>query len=154
MKKIFFILLIIFSFFSYAQAPPPAVSMPKGNQIALIEEFIKVSNYEESLKKFGMNYMYSKMFKYQDSKNVRILTKEQAELILRDFDFKSFKENSIYNAFSFVSEENLKALTQFYKSLNGKIDKSGGLFINNNVIITNFTGYLNKEIEKTQTNTK
>ena len=154
MKKIFFILLVTLSFFSFAQTSPPVVSIPKGNQIALIEEFIKVSNYEESLKKFGMNYMYSKMFKYQDSKNVRILTKEQAELILRDFDFKSFKENSIYNVFSFISEGNLKALTEFYKSLNGKIDKSGGLFINDNVIITNFTGYLNKEIEKTQTNTK
>jgi hypothetical protein len=36
------------------------MSMPKGNQIALIEEFVKVSNYEESLKKFGMEYMIPK----------------------------------------------------------------------------------------------
>ena len=150
MRKLTIFFLFV-SLLNFAQSPPlPAV--PKGNQITLIGEFIKVSNYEESLKKFGTNYLYSKMFKYQNGKNVRVLTKEQAELIIRNFDFNLFKENSIYNAFSFVSEENLKSLIEFYKSLNGKIDQSGGLFINNNVIITNFTGYLNKEVEKTQKN--
>lgn len=141
----------IIPFIAFSQNPPP-MSMPKSNQVALIEEFVKVSNYEESLKKFGMEYMYSKMFKYKNGENIRVLTKEQAEQILNQFDFKSFKEHSIYNAFSLVSEDNLKALIEFYKTFNGKIDKSRGLFINNNVIITNFTGYLNQEIEKTKAN--
>ncbi|MBW7675624.1 hypothetical protein [Chryseobacterium chendengshani] len=117
-------------------------------QARLIDEFVKVSNYTESLKEFGMNYMYSKMFKYENAEHVRILTKEQAESILSNFDFKAFKEYSIYNAFSSVSEDNLKTLIKLYKTLNGQLIKSGGLFINNNVIITNFTGYINKEIEK------
>lgn len=141
----------IIPFISFAQNPPP-MSMPKGNQIALIEEFVKVSNYEESLKKFGMEYMYSKMFRYENGENIRVLTKEQAERILNNFDFKSFKESSIYNSFSFVTEQNLKTLLNVYKTLNGKIDKSSSLFINNNTIITNFTGYLNQEIEKIKPN--
>lgn len=144
-------LTFIIPFISFAQNPPP-MSMPKGNQIALIEEFVKVSNYEESLKKFGMEYMYSKMFRYENGENIRVLTKEQAERILNNFDFKSFKESSIYNSFSFVTEQNLKTLLNIYKTLNGKIDKSSGLFINNNTIITNFTGYLNQEIEKIKPN--
>ncbi|WP_435524669.1 hypothetical protein [Chryseobacterium indoltheticum] len=80
-----------------------------------------------------------------------VLTKEQAEQILNNFDFNSFKKHSIYNAFSFVSEENLKHLIELYKNLNGQINKSGDLFINSNVIITNFTAYLDQEI-KTTTN--
>ena len=149
MKKLTILFLLI-SIFNFAQSPPPP-AMPKGGQIALIDEFVKVSNYEESLKKFGTNYMYSKMFRYENGKNIRVLSKEKAEEIINNFDFNSFKNNSIYNAFSFVSEENLKILIEFYKTVNGKIDKSGGMFINNNVIMTNFTGYLNKEIEKITT---
>lgn len=148
MKFSFAFFALLISFIAFSQNPPP-MSLPKGNQTALIEEFIKVSNYEQSLKNFGMNYMYSKMFKYENGKNTRVLTKEQAEQILNNFDFNSFKKHSIYNAFSFVSEENLKHLIELYKNLNGKINKSGDLFINSNVIITNFTGYLDQEIKTT-----
>lgn len=151
MKFLLTFFTFIIPFIAFSQNPPP-MSMPEDNQIALIEEFVKVSNYEESLKKFGMNYMYSKMFKYKNGENIRVLTKEQAEEILNKFDFKSFKEHSIYNVFSLVSEKNLNALLSVYKTLNGKIDRSGGLFISDNVIIQNFTGYLNSEIDKVTTN--
>lgn len=147
MKVFFTFFAIIISFSAFSQNPPP-VAMPSEEQIKLIDEFVKVSNYEKSLKKFGMNYLYSKMFKSENGKNVRVLTKKQAENIIDNFDFTAFKEYSIYNAFSFVSQENLILLKEFYKSLEGKIDNSGDLFINNNVIITNFTGYINSEIEK------
>ncbi|WP_150114836.1 hypothetical protein [Chryseobacterium sp. IHB B 17019] len=122
--------------------------MPKENQIALIEEFVKVSHYEKSLKKFGMNYIYLQMFKDENGKEIRILSTEQAESILKNFNFNSFKEKSIYNAFSLVSEENLKALIEFYKSPNARMTKFGDLFINNDVIILNFISYLNKQIEE------
>jgi len=138
---------VLISFTAFAQSPP-AASMPKGNQIALIEEFVKASHYESSLKKFGMNYMYSKMSKYENGNNVRILTNKQADNILKSFNFNSFKEKSIYNAFSFVSEDNLKALIKFYRSPNAKMTNFGDLFINNDVIILNFIGYLDKEIEE------
>ena len=120
---------VLISFTAFAQSPP-AASMPKGNQIALIEEFVKVSHYEKSLKKFGMNYIYLQMFKDENGKEIRILSTEQAESILKNFNFNSFKEKSIYNAFSLVSEENLKALIEFYKSPNARMTKFGDLFIN------------------------
>ncbi|ALR31824.1 hypothetical protein ATE47_15470 [Chryseobacterium sp. IHB B 17019] len=138
---------VLISFTAFAQSPS-APSMPKENQIALIEEFVKVSHYEKSLKKFGMNYIYLQMFKDENGKEIRILSTEQAESILKNFNFNSFKEKSIYNAFSLVSEENLKALIEFYKSPNARMTKFGDLFINNDVIILNFISYLNKQIEE------
>jgi hypothetical protein len=88
------------------------------------------------------------MFKDENGKEIRILSTEQAESILKNFNFNSFKEKSIYNAFSLVSEENLKALIEFYKSPNARMTKFGDLFINNDVIILNFISYLNKQIEE------
>jgi len=73
---------------------------------------------------------------------------------LKKFDFDSFKKSSIYNAFAFVSEDNLKKLIDFFSSVDGKVDPFGELFISSNIVTGNFTGYLNKEIEKIQNNTK
>jgi hypothetical protein len=149
LKKLLLIFGIIFCAFAFAQAPP-APSMPNESQSILIDELILASNYEASLKTYGMQYMYSKMYIYKNGKSIQVLNEKEATKILNDFDFNEFKNYSIYNAFANVSEENLKLLIKFYKSVNGKIDEFGNLFFNNSVIIENFNGYINTEIETIQ----
>ena len=153
MKGYAYLLSLFISVITYAQAPPPA-ALPNDKQVVLIEKFVEVSHYEKSLKQFGMNYMHSKMFRYANGEHCRVLSKAQAEEILKKFDFDSFKKSSIYNAFAFVSEDNLKKLIDFFSSVDGKVDPFGELFISSNIVTGNFTGYLNKEIEKIQNNTK
>lgn len=149
MKNLLVVFGILFCGFAFSQ-PPPAPSMPNESQSFLIDELILASNYEASLKTYGMEYMYSKMYINKNGKSIQVLNETQATKILNDFDFNEFKNYSIYNAFANVSEENLKLLIKFYKSVNGKIDEFGNLFINNGVIIENFNGYINTEIETIQ----
>ncbi len=141
MKKFYFVFLLCMSTTLFSQGPP-SMAKPKGNQIALIDEFVKVSNYEQNLKKFGMHLIFDRMHVYENGK-YNISQKERRDII-NSIDFERFKKGSIYNAFSFVSENDLKKLINLYKNT----DDLNDLFLNNSVIIKNYSSMINRKVDK------
>ena len=147
MKKLLLIFGILFCGFAFSQ-PPPAVAMPNTNQEKLIDEFLVVSNYKQSIEEYSFTFLYSKMRKTINGKSVSVLDKKDLENIVQNFDFERFKKNSVYNAFSQVPENNLKAMIDFYKSINGNLNNRNDIFFINQVINNNLTSQLNQMAEE------
>ena len=59
-----------------------------------------------------------------------------------------FKKNSIYISFSFISEQRLKNLIEFYKKNGGLIDDKNNLILITASISHNLQYQLNSEMEK------
>ena len=147
MKKLILIFGIIFYGFAFSQ-PPPAVAMPIGNQEKLIDEFLLVSNYKKSIEEYSFTFLYSKMSKKINGKSVSVLDKNDLDNIVKNFDYERFKKNSIYNSFSQISENNLKSMISFYKSIDGNLTKRNDTFFINQVINNNLTSQLNQMAEE------
>ena len=147
MKKLsllLFIFFIFFSFFSFAQESPPPVAMPKENQEKLIDELINVSDYKEALMNYSRVYFWGEQYKNGE----RNYGNEEIDEVLKKFDFEKFKKNSIYNSFSFISEQRLKNLIEFYKKNGGLIDDKNNLILITASISHNLQYQLNSEMEK------
>ncbi len=147
MKKLsllLFIFFIFFSFFSFAQESPPPVAMPKENQEKLIDELINVSDYKEALMNYSRVYFWGEQYK----NGKRNYGNEEIDEVLKKFDFEKFKKNSIYNSFSFISEQRLKNLIEFYKKNGGLIDDKNNLILITASISHNLQYQLNSEMEK------
>ena len=144
MKKVTLLLIIFFSIFSFAQELPPPVAMPKGNQEKLIDELIKVSNYKEALINYSRVYFWGEQYK----NGKRNYGNEEIDEVLKNFDFEKFKESSIYSSFSFISEQKLKNLIDFYKNNEGLIDNKNNIILINASISHNLQYQLNSEMEK------
>ena len=144
MKKLSFLLFIFFSIFSFAQKSPPAVAMPKENQEKLIDELIIVSNYKEALINYSRVYFWGEQYK-NGKKNYG---NEEIDEVLKNFDFEKFKKGSIYNSFSFISEQKLKNLIDFYKNNEGLIDNKNNVILITASISHNLQYQLNSEMEK------
>ena len=147
MKKLsllLFIFFIFFSFFSFAQESPPPVAMPKENQEKLIDELINVSDYKEALMNYSRVYFWGEQYK----NGKRTYGNEVIDEVLKKFDFEKFKKNSIYNSFSFISEQRLKNLIEFYKKNGGLIDDKNNLILITASISHNLQYQLNSEMEK------
>lgn len=144
MKKITLLLFIFFSILSFAQESPPPVAMPKENQEKLIDELINVSNYKEALMNYSRVYFGGEQYK----NGKRNYGNEEIDEILKKFDFEKFKKNSIYNRFSFISEQRLKNLIKFYQKNGGLIDDKNNLILITASISHHLQYQLNSEMEK------
>lgn len=144
MKKLSIFLLIFFSTFSFAQESPPLIAKPKENQEKLINELIKVSNYKEALINYSRVYFWGEQYK----NGKRNYGNEEIDEVLKNFDFEKFKESSIYNSFSFISEQKLKNLIDFYKNNEGLIDNKNDIILITASISHNLQYQLNSEMEK------
>ena len=147
MKKLsllLFIFFIFFSFFSFAQESPPPVAMPKEKKEKLIDELINVSDYKEALMNYSRVYFWGEQYK----NGKRNYGNEEIDEVLKKFDFEKFKKNSIYNSFSFISEQRLKNLIEFYKKNGGLIDDKNNLILITASISHNLQYQLNSEMEK------
>ena len=147
MKKLLLIFGILFYGFAFSQSPPP-VAMPNGNQEKLIDELLIVSNYKKSIEEYSFTFLYSKMRKTINGKSVSVLDKNDLDNIVKNFDYERFKKYSVYNAFSQISETNLKAMIGFYKSIDGNLTKRNEVFFINQVINHNLTSQLNQMVEE------
>lgn len=146
MKHFLLLLSIVFSSLAGAQTllPPPAAANLA--QKSLIDEFIKVSHYEEALMNYVKGYIELKMFDYNVDPPKELLTKEQARSIIRNFDFDGFK-TSLYSSFSFISEEHLKELIQFHKNIGGKLSQNNSILLMNPTIDLNIKNQIDYAIE-------
>lgn len=144
MKKFFLLLFFAISLFSFAQESPPPIAKPKENQEKLINELIKVSNYKEALINYSRVYFWGEQYK----NGKRNYGNEEIDEVLKNFDFEKFKESSIYSSFSFISEQKLKNLIDFYKNNEGLIDNKNNIILINASISHNLQYQLNSEMEK------
>lgn len=149
MKHIFLLLFIIASSLAGAQSIPPPPAMSNSSQQKLIDEFIEVSHYKEALINYAKEYLELKMFDYSVDPPKELLTKEQASSIIRKFDFDDFKI-SLYSSFSFISENNLKELIRFHKSINGKLSKNNSALLMTPDIDLNIKNQMDYAIENTK----
>ncbi|MBL1222013.1 hypothetical protein JET18_14255 [Chryseobacterium sp. L7] len=141
------LLLFSFVFFSLAEAqvpPPPATA--NVTQQKLINEFMEVSHYKEALINYAKDYLDGRRFDYDADPPKELFTEEQARSIIDHFDFEKLRF-SLQSALSFIPEENLKALIQFYKGLNGKLTKDNSILLMSPVIDLNIKNQMSYAIE-------
>ncbi len=144
MKNSSLLFFLFFSFLSFAQESPPPSAMPKGSQEKLIDELINVSNYKEALMNYSRVYFWGEQYK----NGKRNYGNELIDEVLDKFDFENFKKNTIYNSYSFVSEQKLKNLITFYKKNGGLIDDKNNFILITASISHNLQYQLNSEMEK------
>lgn len=123
---------------------PPATSNPEKQ--LLIDEFVEVSHYKETLRNYAKSYIELKMFDYTTSPPKELITKSQAQEILKNFESSDIKF-SLYSSFSFISEENLRELIKFYKNIGGKLSKNNSVFLINPDLDFNIKNQLDYIIE-------
>ncbi|CAM2918718.1 hypothetical protein DRF59_02985 [Chryseobacterium flavum] len=149
MKSIFLLLFVVFSSLANAQTLPPPPAMANLSQQKLIDEFIEVSHYKEALINYATDYLELKRFDYSADPPKELLTKEQIQSIINNFNFDNFKI-SIHSSFSFISEKNLKELIQFHKSIGGVLSKRNTTFLITPDIDLNIKNQMDYAIENIQ----
>lgn len=149
MKSIFLLLFVVFSSLANAQTLPPPPAMANSSQQKLIDEFIEVSHYKEALINYAADYLELKRFDYSADPPKELLTKEQIQSIINNFNFDNFKI-SIHSSFSFISEKNLKELIQFHKSIGGVLSKRNTTFLITPDIDLNIKNQMDYAIENIQ----
>jgi hypothetical protein len=113
MKQIFFILAFCVSSFAIAQelAPPP-VAVPNADNKILIDELIKVTEFEN----YFYNYCKNKVEQVAKENNWDEKKKQE---IIESIKFKYF-DHSIYNAFASENKETLNNAIALFKNINNK----------------------------------
>ncbi|MCJ7934342.1 MAG: hypothetical protein MUW56_12060 [Chryseobacterium sp.] len=149
MKPVFLLLFVVFTSLAEAQATPPPPAMANSSQQQLIDEFIEVSQYKEALINYAKDYLELKMVDYSADPPRELLTKEQARLIINNFNFDDFKI-SLYSSFSFISEKNLKELIKFHKSIGGALSRDNSTLIMTPTIDLNIKNQMDYAIENIQ----
>lgn len=131
---IFFSLFTI-SFFS-AQIGPPPPSMPTTNNAILIDELIKVTEFENYFNSYCKNKVEQKAKEsnWDESKKREII---------KSINFERFATNTIYNNFARTSKKDLESTIQIFRMLNKKENLSSTKFIiTNSLIQSNLDGYV------------
>lgn len=110
-------ILITFSLFiislTSAQIAPPAPAQPSTDNKVLIDELIKVANFE----KYVYNYCVDKISQAGQENNWDDKKKQE---IIKSIYFSQFTD-TIYNTFALYSKEELQSLIKLFKKLdNGK----------------------------------
>ena len=116
-----FLLLASFSFGQELQLPPISLARDEA-KIALIDQLIITSNYEQSVKNYVSEYLWLNSEKLK-------LTDSQKEQIKEKFDYKTFAEYCIYSSFSRVDNDKISKLIDFYKSIDRGFDKEKSMFL-------------------------
>lgn len=146
MRYIVSFLFIAFSSFVAAQELPSPPAISNLSKQRLIDEFIEVSHYKEILSNYAKEYLELKSFDYNVDPPKQLLTKEQIHTIINKFNFDDFKI-SLYSSFSFISEENLKELIRFHKSIHGQLSKNNSVLLMTSAIDLNIKNQMDYAIE-------
>jgi len=136
MKKI----IVLFSLFSIsllsAQVGPPPPSMPSKENEVLINELIKVTEFENYF------YSYCKNKVEQTAKENNWDDKKKQDII-KSIRFEGFATNTIYNNFARNTKEDLEETISLIKKLNQKRNLSSTkLIVSNLMIQNNLEGYV------------
>ncbi|MDM1553636.1 hypothetical protein PYS58_17660 [Chryseobacterium indologenes] len=146
MRYIVSFLFVLFSSFVAAQEVPSPPAMANLSKQRLIDEFIEVSYYKESLINYAKDYLELKMFDYNVDPPKQKLTKEQIHTIVKNFNFDDFKI-SLYSSFSLISEENLKALIRLHKSIGNQLSRNNSALLMTSAIDLNIKNQMDYAIE-------
>lgn len=135
MKNILLLLTFFVTSFTLAQAPP-LPSMPTDDNKILIDELIKVTEFES----YFNNYCKNKID--QAAKENNWDDKKRQEII-RSINFERFETNTIYNNFARNTKEDLEETISLIKKLNQKRNLSSTkLIISNLIMQNNLEGYV------------
>jgi len=138
-----FIFFVLFTFsLSKAQdliSPPPTVANTVKNQ-SIIDEIIKVTEFENYFNQYCERKIKLEANKARWDDNT-------TEKVIRSVNFKFYK-SSIYNAFAFDSEKNLKDILELFKNVNKNRQHSmSKLFPFDALLQYNLEGYLQMVID-------
>jgi len=128
MKNIFCLIIVCYSVIISAQSTPPPPAIAKPEQQKLINEFLEISDYKEALLNYAKFYLELKMYNYETEIRTSNFTEKQANEILKQFDFESFKF-SVQASLSLISVDKLKELVLFYKKIGGNLSKNHSVFL-------------------------
>ncbi|MBP2618700.1 hypothetical protein [Chryseobacterium jejuense] len=149
MKYIVSLLFVMFSYLISAQELPAPPAMSNSSKQQLIDEFIEASHYQKALINYAKEYLELKMFDYSVDPPKELLTKEQVHTIISNFNFDDFKI-SLYNSFSFISEDHLKELIKFHKSIGGRLSKNNSALLMTPAIDLNIKNQMDYATENTK----
>ena len=110
---IIFLFLFTISFISGQIAPPPPPARPFSDNKILVEELIKVTDYE----KYVYDYCIDKITKASQENNWDYMKKQE---VIKSVDFNQFRE-TIYNTLAVYSKEELQDLIKLFKKLDHRI---------------------------------
>ncbi|GAA5093233.1 hypothetical protein GCM10023210_23380 [Chryseobacterium ginsengisoli] len=101
--------------------PPISINRDEA-KIALMDQLIITSNYEQSVKNYVSDYLWL------HSEELK-LTDSQKEQIKEKFNYKDFAGYCIYSSFNYVDNDKISKLIDFYKSIDGGFDKEKSMFL-------------------------
>lgn len=135
MKNIVLLLIFFISSVAFSQAPP-SPSMPTADNEKLIDELIKVTEFENYFNSYCKNKVE------QTAKENNWDDKKKQEII-KSINFERFATNTIYNNFARNTKEDLEEIISLIKKLNQKRNLSSTkLIVSNFMIQTNLEGYV------------
>jgi len=135
LKFIFTLIFIHFfsiGFTQISQLPvssPPPESMPNKKQAVLIDSIIEIAGYKE-------NFISYCTLKVKEGAYQNKWDSSKTNKILRSIDFKYYK-TTIYNNYSFYSENELKKIIEALSILNKKFDRGEKSLITNEMLQNN-----------------
>ena len=129
--------VVLFSFLLcmlkiYGQENPPPPAQPNFENKILIDELIKVTEYENFFNQYCL-------MKIRRISNEEKWTEKQKKDIIESIKFKYFC-GTIYNAFSFTPDKELKEMIEFYSKIN-KTAKFHKYIIANEMMMNNLEGF-------------
>lgn len=134
MKNILLLLTFFISSVVFAQAPPPP-SMPTEDNKILIDELIKVTEFENYFNSYCKNKVE------QTAKENNWDDKKKQEIV-KSIHFSQFTD-TIYNNFARNNKEDLKSIINVFKILNDKENLASTKFIITNLLMQkNLEGYV------------
>lgn len=133
-------ILIFFSVLTISlvsgQLPPPPPSMPTADNAILIDELIKVTEFENYFNSYCKN-------KVEQKAKENNWDEKKKQEIIKSIRFESFAKNTIYNVFSRNTKEDLEETIILLKKLNQKRNLSSTKLIVSNLIMQeNLEGYV------------
>jgi hypothetical protein len=134
MKNILLLLTFFVTSFAFAQAPPPP-SMPTDDNKVLIDELIKVTEFENYFTEYCKNKIE------QSAKDNNWDDKKKQEII-KSIDFSIFTD-TIYNNFTRNTKEDLEETIALLQKINKNRNLSSTKFIVTNLMMqNNLEGYV------------
>ncbi|MGE8431247.1 MULTISPECIES: hypothetical protein [Chryseobacterium] len=142
MKHLFFyFFLCTVSLFKAQEISPPSIAASNSNtKSIIIDEIIKVTDFEKYFNEYCKRKINQKAKENSWDKN-------KTDKTIQSVDFK-FYSPSIYNAFTFDSEENLKEILELFKKVNTNRQHSmSKLFPFDALMQYNLEGYVQMVID-------
>ena len=132
MKRTLLLFLLLISINVCSQQNPPPVAAPTEDNKILIDELIKVTEYENFFKQYCL--MKIRRVSYEQK-----WTDEYKKTVTESIDFKYYL-GTIYNAFSFTDKKDLQRMIDFYREIN-KTAKHHKYVITNEMMANNLEGF-------------